>query len=119
MYLIGTAIRIVPFFMGSIISYGAYNYVGDIMSLSGGFCSISCSLLVPSLFYLLLYRRQLHRGAIVALIGLMSLGLVLLVFITTQNMVDIAEKSRDVSMVREVSSLAGVYSAYLRRAEHT
>jgi len=65
MYLIGTAIRLVPFIMGSIISYGAYNYVGDVMSLSGGFCSISCSLLVPSLFYLLLYRyTQLSKKSL-------------------------------------------------------
>jgi hypothetical protein len=117
MYLTGTAIRMVPFFLGSMISYGAYNNVGDFMSLSGGFCSISCSLLVPSLFYLLLFRRQLKRDAIVALVALLMLGVLLLIFITTQNVADLIEKSRDVSA--SSSSLMGVYSSYLRRSVYS
>lgn len=117
MYLVGTAIRMVIFFLGSLISYRAYNYVGDIMSLSGGFCSISCSLLVPSLFYLLLYRRQLKRRAIVGLVGLLMFGLLLLIFITAQNVVDIVEKSSDVSA--SSSSLVGVYSNYFRRGVYS
>jgi len=117
MYLVGTAIRMVPFFLGFLVSYKAYNYVGDFMSLSGGFCSISCSLLVPTLFYILLYRRQLKRRAIVALVGLLMLGLLLLIFITAQNVVDIVEKSSDVSA--SSSSLVGVYSNYVRRGVYS
>jgi len=48
-----------------------------------------------------------------ALVGLLMLGLVLLVFITTQNVVDIVEKSRDVSTGG--GSMVGVYSSYLQR----
>ena len=63
------------------------------MSLSGGFCSISCSLLLPSLFYLILYRRQSHKSTIAALLTLISLGAVLLAFITAQNISDITQRS--------------------------
>lgn len=64
------------------------------MSLSGGFCSISCSLLVPSLFYLLLRRRCLNAGR-AALVGLLLvLGLALLLLITVQNVMDVARKHK-------------------------
>lgn len=42
----------------------AYAILGNVMSLVGGFASISCSLLMPSLFYLILFWKELgitHR----------------------------------------------------------
>lgn len=75
----------------------AYNYVGNFMSLSGGICSISCSLLLPSLFYLMLYRRTSNKTAISGLVILLCLGAVLLVFITAQNLLDISHRSSHVS----------------------
>ena len=67
------------------------------MSLAGGFCSISCSLLLPSLFYMMLYRRTLKRPAVLGLVVLLCLGFVLLVFITAQNLLDIFHRSSQIS----------------------
>ena len=39
----------------------AYAVLGNVMSLVGGFASISCSLLMPSLFYLILFWKELSR----------------------------------------------------------
>lgn len=75
----------------------AYNYVGTFMSLSGGFCSISCSLLLPSLFYFILYRHQSNKSVIVALSTLIVIGTVLLVFITSQNISDIVSRNSQTS----------------------
>ena len=41
----------------------AYNVLGNVMSLVGGFASLSCSLLMPSLFYLVLFWKELARGS--------------------------------------------------------
>ena len=41
----------------------AYNVLGNVMSLVGGFASMSCSLLMPSLFYLILFWKELARGS--------------------------------------------------------
>ena len=37
----------------------AYAILGNVMSLVGGFASISCSLLMPSLFFLILFWKEL------------------------------------------------------------
>ena len=39
----------------------AYAILGNVMSLVGGFASISCSLLMPSLFFLILFWKELGR----------------------------------------------------------
>lgn len=39
----------------------AYSFLGNVMSLVGGFASISCSLLMPSLFYLILFWKELSK----------------------------------------------------------
>ena len=41
----------------------AYKVLGNVMSLVGGFASLSCSLLMPSLFYLILFWKELTRGS--------------------------------------------------------
>ena len=41
----------------------AYDVLGNVMSLVGGFASMSCSLLMPSLFYLILFWKELARGS--------------------------------------------------------
>ena len=41
----------------------AYNVLGNVMSLVGGFASMSCSLLMPSLFYLILFWKELAKGS--------------------------------------------------------
>ena len=42
-------------------SWQAYAVLGNVMSLVGGFASISCSLLMPSLFYLILFWKELSQ----------------------------------------------------------
>ena len=69
--------------------------LGDVMSLVGGFCSISCSLLVPSLFYLLLYRGELAGFQAVCVVALLMLGVCLLLLITGQNVLDIWRKKQE------------------------
>ena len=94
------------------LSLQAYNYVGNFMSLAGGFCSISCSLLLPSLFYMILYRRTSNKPAVLGLAILLCLGLVLLVFITAQNLLDIFDRSSQISAPSH--SLAMVLSKLAR-----
>lgn len=92
----------------------AYNYVGNFMSLAGGFCSISCSLLLPSLFYMMLYRRTSNKSAVAGLVILLCVGFLLLVFITAQNLMDIVYRS---SQISAPSHSLGVVFVELTRTE--
>ena len=55
------------------------------MSLVGGLCSMCCSLLLPSLFYLVLHREELTLMRTCATVAVLAAGLALLVLIVTQN----------------------------------
>jgi hypothetical protein len=46
---------------GGMLGAQAYAVLGNVMSLVGGFASISCSLLMPALFYLILFWKELSR----------------------------------------------------------
>ena len=59
----------------------AFDVLGIFMSLIGGFCSISCSLLLPSLFFMCLYWQELSVARrtsilVVLLFGVCTLALV-------------------------------------------
>ncbi|KFM27547.1 Vacuolar amino acid transporter 1 [Auxenochlorella protothecoides] len=71
------------------LSYAALDSIACVMSLVGGVASLSCSLLMPTLFYVKLAWAELgaaRRGALLALLGL---GSALMVFITSQNVVQL------------------------------
>ena len=70
----------------------AYNVLGNVMSLVGGICSMCCSLLLPSSFFLLLYWRSVHPMTRAAVCSLLAGSVALAVLITADNIIDIRHK---------------------------
>ena len=70
----------------------AFGLLGNVMSMVGGICSICCSLLLPSAFYLCLFWRELKPYARAGVASVLVVGVVMLGLITTQNVVDIWHK---------------------------
>ncbi|CAK0784981.1 hypothetical protein CVIRNUC_008186 [Coccomyxa viridis] len=87
---VATAVRLLLFGVGCCIAFAAYNVLGNVMSLVGGFASMSCSLLMPSLFYLILFWKELARGSRAGVILLLAVGVALLILTVGQNLVDMA-----------------------------
>lgn len=63
----------------------AYAVLGHVMSLVGGLCSMCCSLLLPSLFYLVLHKDDLTLLRKCGTVAVLATGLALLLLIVTQN----------------------------------
>ncbi len=63
--------------------------LGNVMSLVGGMCSMCCSLLLPSLFYLILYKQDLSLLKKCGVVVLLLCGVALLVLIVVQNIQDL------------------------------
>lgn len=63
--------------------------LGNVMSLVGGMCSMSCSLLLPSLFYLILHRHELSLTRKSGVVLLLLCGVALLLLIVVQNLQDL------------------------------
>ena len=59
--------------------------LGNVMSLVGGFCSMCCSLLLPSLFYLVLHRDDLTLIRKCGTVAVLATGVAMLVLIVVQN----------------------------------
>lgn len=59
------------------------------MSLVGGMCSMCCSLLLPSLFYLILYKHELSLTRKCGVVLLLLCGVALLLLIVVQNLQDL------------------------------
>ena len=70
----------------------AYSVLGVVMSLVGGFCSISCSLLMPSLFFAVLYWGQLCSARRVGCGALLTVGVLLVVLIVSSDVTDLFER---------------------------
>ena len=70
----------------------AFGLLGNVMSMVGGICSICCSLLLPSAFYLCLFWQGLKPYARAGVAAVLVMGVVTLGLITTQNVVDIWHK---------------------------
>lgn len=67
--------------LGTLLALSAYRALGSALSLLGGLCSIMCSLVLPTAFYLRLAWGRLswpRRGVLLALLAF-GLGLVFLV----------------------------------------
>ncbi|EIE27286.1 hypothetical protein COCSUDRAFT_45803 [Coccomyxa subellipsoidea C-169] len=90
--MVATAVRLFLFAAGTCIAFAAYAILGNVMSLVGGFASISCSLLMPSLFFLILFWKELGRLQRTGVSVLLIVGTALLVLIVGQNIMDIAQK---------------------------
>lgn len=67
----------------------AFAVLGNVMSLVGGMCSMCCSLLLPSLFYLILYKEDLSWVKKCGVVVLLLCGVALLVLIVVQNIQDL------------------------------
>ncbi len=67
----------------------AFAVLGNVMSLVGGMCSMCCSLLLPSLFYLILYKEELSLLRKCGVVVLLLCGVALLLLIVVQNMQDL------------------------------
>eukprot|EP00884_Botryococcus_braunii_P012581 jgi/Botrbrau1/21323/Bobra.0184s0033.1 len=88
------SIRLFFFVCGAGLAYVAFGFLGDVMSLVGGFCSLSCSLLMPAGFHLALtWKEQSSLGRARGL-SLLFVGLALLVLIVGQSILSIVAKIR-------------------------
>ena len=67
----------------------AFAVLGNVMSLVGGMCSMCCSLLLPSLFYLILYKDELTCARQCGVVLLLLCGVALLLLIVVQNVQDL------------------------------
>ena len=70
----------------------AFGLLGNVMSMVGGICSICCSLLLPSAFYLVLFWRQMRPASRAGVAAVLVLGVVMLGLITAQNVVEIRHR---------------------------
>ena len=68
------AVRLAILAAGCTVALLAYGVLGNAISLVGGVASMSCSLLLPSSFYLALFWRDLHRPARAGVVLLLTLG---------------------------------------------
>lgn len=79
----------------------AYAVLGVLMSLVGGFCSVSCSMLMPSFFYAVLHWTEMSTARKLGCWALLSCGVLLVVLIV----------SSDVSvLIQRLESTAGTIS---------
>lgn len=85
----------------------AYKVLGNIMSLTGGFCSISCSVLLPIIIYVLLFQSRSGKLVLGSLYVLLAFGLFLLTLTTYQNIVEIVHKSKSENSLSLVNELSG------------
>lgn len=70
---------------GTLLALFAYRVLGASLSLLGGLCSITCSLVLPTAFYLRLSWRQLGWARRAGLLAMLALGLALVCLVTGMN----------------------------------
>lgn len=73
----------------TLLCLQAFAVLGNVMSLVGGMCSMCCSLLLPSLFYLILHKHELSLIRKIGVILLLLCGVALLLLIVVQNLQDL------------------------------
>lgn len=106
---VALAIRLSIFAVGGLTAYAAFAVLGNVMSLVGGMCSMCCSLLLPSLFYLILYKEDLSWLKKCGVVVLLLCGVALLVLIVVQNMQDLIASSQvSAAGTTAATSLAGI-----------
>ncbi len=70
----------------AVVRPQAYDVLGILISLIGGLCSMTCSLLLPSLFFACLYWRDLGPVGRCGTVLLLVFGVSMLVLIVTINL---------------------------------
>lgn len=78
-------IRLLLFAAASIVSYQAFDVLGILISLTGGICSMTCSLLLPALFFTCLHWRDLQAAGRTMMVMLLTCGACILLLILAQN----------------------------------
>lgn len=84
--------RLLFFAAGSLLSLATFGVLPLFMSLIGGFCSLSCSLLLPALFYAALYWNELRTSGQVGIMALLVFGCCLLTLIVTSDLQQLVTK---------------------------
>lgn len=84
-------LRMVLCALSVAVSYTAFDAVAAVMALVGSIASLSCSLLMPTLFYTLLAWKELRRISRAALCALLAFGTVLMVHNTVQNILHLVQ----------------------------
>lgn len=85
-------LRLGLFAAGCTLGLVAYDALGSALSLLGGLGSISCSLVLPTVFYMLLAWRHSSPAARCALVTLLALGAGLVVLVTGMNVCELSER---------------------------
>ncbi|GAB4818922.1 hypothetical protein N2152v2_005968 [Parachlorella kessleri] len=80
------AVRLTVFLLGVAISYSSQSFIGVVISLVGGLCSISCSLVLPTAFFCFLAWKDLNVKSKAGLSLLLLVGVGLVCSITAQNL---------------------------------
>ncbi|KAK9786278.1 hypothetical protein WJX73_008874 [Symbiochloris irregularis] len=104
------AFRITVFLVGNCIAFAAYSLMGNVMSLMGGICSMCCSLLLPSSFFMLLYWRNVKPSVRWAVFGILTGGLALMVLITIENVLDIRHRLQATQTPLGMQEAAWIFS---------
>ncbi|KAL4443562.1 hypothetical protein ABPG75_011299 [Micractinium tetrahymenae] len=86
------ALRLGLFAAGCTLGLTAYDALGSALSLLGGLGSISCSLVLPTVFYSLLAWRRSSRPARCGLAALLLLGAGLVVLVTGMNICELSQR---------------------------
>ncbi|KAG0563240.1 hypothetical protein KC19_8G014900 [Ceratodon purpureus] len=81
--------RTVVLALAYMVAILAYNVLGSVESIVGGVCSVSVSLLLPSLFYYKLHKEEMSATKKAAVVGMCVFGVVCLVGIASINILEL------------------------------
>ncbi len=84
-----------PAALGTLLALSAYRVLGSALSLLGGLCSITCSLVLPTAFYLRLSWGRLTLPRRVGLLAMLALGLALVCLVTGMNVCELLPACRE------------------------
>lgn len=104
-------LRVAIFAAGTVLGLTAYNVLGSMLSLVGGLCSLTCSLLLPVAFYTRLAWGRLGLAARGGLVMLTFCGVGLVTLTTAMNLCDLIEGCRDHHHTPQVPSTAVLAAA--------
>ncbi|CAM6099324.1 unnamed protein product [Calypogeia fissa] len=84
--------RVIVLVLGYLVAITAYNVLDSVESIVGGVCSVSVSLLLPSLFHFKIYKKELSRSRKVVVVGMVIFGVICVVGIATMNILKLFDK---------------------------
>lgn len=89
------ALRVALFALGTLLALSAYRVLGSALSLLGGLCSITCSLVLPTAFYLRLSWGRLAWPRRAGLLAMLALGAALVCLVTGMNVCELLPACRE------------------------